>query len=433
MPRLLFLASLLAAGVTLASAIQSNPPTTCNGAPNTNPPYRGEPTLLRNVTNGQLYTSGPQGFDTPLLVLHVYGDDYSMGFAYGSLLKEELADLLPKVQVYLYNQMNASMSWIAEPWRDVVMAKGLEAALNLTYLATAPYTPTNSSWERILQGMADGAGLDFWELARFTMIPEFIQAQCSMVGAWGPATASKSFLQLRALDWGTDGPFQQYPLAVTWHPTAPTGGNTFTTLSWPGMLGAITGWAQGGLSISEKVWDAYTGVKKRAGYAFHYLLADILRWDQDIDSALSRVASANRTCAIWMGLGDGAEFKEVAYSNQEVGIINPKNFRPYLNHDRFDSLLFINKHVQPSSEPCMNDLIHWLYGQIDAPALARDVCGREETGNMHIAIYDYLEEEMWVSNASPGDGFGNNVTPAFQRPYIVLNMTSLWGKSVSSV
>jgi len=143
MAQVILLASLclVGAAAAVASAPGGPPPTTCSGGPNTSPPYRGEPTLLRNTTNGQLYTVGPSGFDTPLLVLHVYGDDYTMGLAYGTLLKEELADLLPKVQVYLYEQMNASLSWIAEPYRDIFMAQGLEAALNLTYLATDPTPP----------------------------------------------------------------------------------------------------------------------------------------------------------------------------------------------------------------------------------------------------------------------------------------------------
>jgi isopenicillin-N N-acyltransferase-like protein len=37
-----------------------------------------------------------------------------------------------------------------------------------------------------------------------------------MFGAWGNATASRGgqLLQLRALDWDTDGPFKNYPVLV---------------------------------------------------------------------------------------------------------------------------------------------------------------------------------------------------------------------------
>ena len=39
------------------------------------------------------------------------------------------------------------------------------------------------------------------------MIGELTKGSCSMYGAWGNATQDNKNLQLRALDWDTDGPF----------------------------------------------------------------------------------------------------------------------------------------------------------------------------------------------------------------------------------
>lgn len=69
----------------------------------------------------------------------------------------------------------------------------------------AAFTP---SWHyETLQGMADGAGLPFMEMVRISMIPELIKASCSIMLAWGDATASGSaagdVVHLRALDWDT--------------------------------------------------------------------------------------------------------------------------------------------------------------------------------------------------------------------------------------
>lgn len=348
-----------------------------------------------------------------------------MGLAYGQLLKTEINALIPQVMQYMMQQVNQSLDWIAEPYRDAIAQWGLEWGLNLTYSATRPFTP--SYWYDMLQGIADGAGMDFMTIVRMAMIPELIKAQCSIVGAWGTATANGSLVQLRALDWDTDGPFQQFPVLATFHP-APGYGVAHTTMSWAGLVGAITGYAASGMAISEKVWDAYTGVDNMFGYPFHFLLQDILRWDGDTDTALSRIATANRTCAIWIGLGDtnNQQFKLVSYSNQLVRIWNPNNFVPWSNHDKFADLLFINKHVQPSTEPCMNDLMHWLYGKMDATSLYQYVTAMEQTGDMHIAVYDFSRELMYVSNASPGDGQGNGVVKAYDRPFLRFNMTQLW-------
>jgi hypothetical protein len=35
-----------------------------------------------------------------------------------------------------------------------------------------------------------------------------------MFGAWGSATPNGELLQLRALDWATNTPFQRYPLYI---------------------------------------------------------------------------------------------------------------------------------------------------------------------------------------------------------------------------
>lgn len=46
------------------------------------------------------------------------------------------------------------------------------------------------------------------------MIGELTKGSCSMYGASGaalPSESSTKLLQLRALDWDVDGPFQNYP------------------------------------------------------------------------------------------------------------------------------------------------------------------------------------------------------------------------------
>lgn len=70
-------------------------------------------------------------------------------------------------------------------------------------------------------GMANATGIDYNTLIHVSLFPELIRMGCTMFGAWGPATAqtSSGLVQLRALDWGTDGPFQQFPVVVVYHPS----------------------------------------------------------------------------------------------------------------------------------------------------------------------------------------------------------------------
>ena len=59
------------------------------------------------------------------------------------------------------------------------------------------------------------------QFRRMSMMGELTKMGCSMIGAWGPASAGGGLLQLRALDWDTDGPFQAFPLLIVRHPSAP--------------------------------------------------------------------------------------------------------------------------------------------------------------------------------------------------------------------
>ena len=44
------------------------------------------------------------------------------------------------------------------------------------------------------------------------MIPEYTRAGCSILGAWGKATANNHLIQLRALDWDNNNPLNKYPI-----------------------------------------------------------------------------------------------------------------------------------------------------------------------------------------------------------------------------
>lgn len=471
----------VAAALTVASyqLVRAQPPPTCKGQPNLQPVWDAQTTLVNTTANGSKSIAAPQNYSNPLIVLHVYGTDYEMGFAYGQLLQQEMQYLVPQALLYMESQVNATLNWISEPYRDQIAAWGMDWALNFTLNATQPYTPPY--WYDMIQGVSDGSGVPAHLVAQLAMMPEWIRAQCSIIGAFGPASNSSTgtgpLLQLRALDWDTEGPFQQYPVLVTWHPSVAAGGYNHTTLTWAGLLGAITGWSSSGLAISEKVWlgpssgpGSWTGGWSPYGYPFNYLLQDILRWDLDSDAALSRIASANRTCSIWIGLGEGevqgvqqtvpapvqprlsslpvatgaapASFRLVAYSNELVNVFNPRNFPAYPNHDLFPGLVFVNKHVQPSSDPCMNDVMHWLYGNLTGISMAQYVTALDQTGDMHIAIYDYGQGQLYISNASPsgwvpgvgkpspGTSSGADVIPAYARPFLRFDVVSLWAQSL---
>jgi hypothetical protein len=395
----------------------------CQGKPNLNPIFTNDPVLIATTTNGKLYQANQ--ISPPINVLHVYGTAYEMGKAHGILLKDQIHSLVDGMKDWIYRMIDQYIDFLPKEIRILFETYGVDAVLDVTYLLTEEYTPQYFFDE--IQGLADGSGIDYMDLVRVHMFPELIKAQCSMFGTWGPAIANTtgSLYQLRALDWSTDGPFQQFPTVIVYHPS--DNGHDFSILTWSGFIGALTGYSSAPMGICEKVWLHYNGTSSRSGIPFHFLLRDILQFDADIDQTLSRIASAERTCSIFIGLGDHTNtFRAVEYSYQQIQVWNDYNFPAYKNHPRMPGLVFIDKHTQPSEDPCMGSLMQQYYGSLDAVTTIRYITALEQTGDMHIAIYDFANQYMYVSNASPYNSTTGSCVPAYERPFTRLDMGKLF-------
>ena len=92
---------------------------------------------------------------------------------------------------------------------------GIEIIVDLTYALTKPFIAPEFMEE--IYGIANATDIKLEKLLGVTLLPEIIKASCSMFGAWGPATQNSrdgALVQLRALDWSTNGPFQVSSIVV---------------------------------------------------------------------------------------------------------------------------------------------------------------------------------------------------------------------------
>lgn len=58
--------------------------------------------------------------------------------------------------------------------------------LSVNYLITKKYT--EKKWEEEFKGIADGSGVSVDDIRQINLIPELLQASCSVLGVWGEAT-----------------------------------------------------------------------------------------------------------------------------------------------------------------------------------------------------------------------------------------------------
>ena len=111
-----------------------------------------------------------------------------------------------------------------------------QAALDLSYKRTAPYIKPYVMEE--IKGMSDAVGgkVTMRDIRDVMWLGELTRGSCSMFGAKDSATQSRDgkLLQLRALDWDTDGPFKNYAEVVVYHPD-PGHGNAWANLGFAGQ------------------------------------------------------------------------------------------------------------------------------------------------------------------------------------------------------
>jgi hypothetical protein len=149
---------------------------TSRGDPNMLPIESGPPRLIRTIKNGALYQVGV-GEDQSWLA-HVWGETgYDYGYAYGTLLSEQINKFMPMVYRHLEQEIIDNLDNIKLPkWlKEVVVDKGLGVALDLQDALAEPYMEKEIYQE--IHGMADATKMDYKLLRRLHMFGELTRGK----------------------------------------------------------------------------------------------------------------------------------------------------------------------------------------------------------------------------------------------------------------
>jgi len=278
-----------------------------------------------------------------------------------------------------------------------------------------------------MRGLSDATGVDFASVRRLHMFPELIKASCSMFTAWGGATPNGKLLQLRSLDFGIVSVLYKRALIHVRHPLNSTYGHTFATLGWTGFIAGLTGMSSNSMAISEKYGDIVFGGDSRIGYPFHFLLRDILQFDDTLDSSITRMANTARTCSIYIGVGDhklgfGRVFQ---YSAKQLNVWDDKNQWNTTTHPQLDNVVYQGIHTA-----CFAKLLKSFSSksQLTPENVIANVIPVSSTGDAHAAIYDFQNNIMFFSNGRPNDQT-TGPKKACDRQFVKLDMTKLFNES----
>ncbi|KAL4234138.1 hypothetical protein ACF0H5_005791 [Mactra antiquata] len=428
------------AGTTLAAYCSGGP--SPHAVRNTNPVFKGEPRFVKQVKNGKLFIAGEAQSAFP--VVHVWGTPYEMGYAHGLLMKDKARQFMDSVWDFLvdeaYKGINGSVPCWFKSWfiKDIATL-GLTAALDLEIRLTKRYT--GDYFYEEAQGLADATGVDLMKILRIHMIGELTKGDCSMLGAWGDAVADNGpLLQLRALDWNTDGPFKDYPQVTVYHPNRckskhhrhkQDNGVAFANIGWTGWIGSITGFNSKQIAISEigvSFPDKSFGTESRFGVPFTFLLRDVLQFDRTLNDSLARMKNSRRTCNLILGVGDAKcdEFRAIQYSHSVANFYTDKNMQPATHwHPRINNVVYYGMDwLCPTYDYVMARQLIFNNGKLTAETIMEDIVSIVQTGSLHIAVYDLGNDNVYIANARGTEESGP--LNAYDRTFVRLSASSLF-------
>lgn len=351
--------------------------------------------------------------------------------------------------------LSLDVSQFPEPLQTVLRVlqlKGAAAAPEVFRLAEAwvweqekQYVPAGliDEMSGMAQAVCDTAGgsgcnVTEWQqtIQATNMLPELIRMACTAFGAWGEATTSKTGLvQLRALDFG-GGPFANYTVLAVNHATE--SGNSFASVTFPGMVGAITGVSQSGVGISEKVWMTYDTPDLLPG-SYHgladvFVLRQILENSKTKEDAIDYLKNIQRTWAIWIGIGDysSQKFNLVGYQQTSVEVYDDHTMPSMTGAQFIDSVCYVDKHPQPSHSSDLGEALADFRGDISLET-TKTIIQFHGTGDLHTAAYDYGSKEMIVNIGRINgkgqygpEGGDDSMWKAYNRPSLKFNLEDLW-------
>lgn len=278
--------------------------------------------------------------------------------------------------------------------KKIVGKLGVGAArklLNVNYLITKKYT--EKRWEDEFRGIADGAGVHVQDIRQINLIPELLQASCSIAGLWGKSTRGSALLQLRSLDWERHAPQARYPSINIYHSNVP-GSVPFANIAWVGLFGALTGMSVD-VAVSERLHGASQKDMSRFGKPWTYALRDTMQFSHGIDEAIKYLNETARTCSVWFGIGSSTSntYRIVEYSKAYFNVYDDKHWEFSEVVPQKDDVLYKAYH---DHRTCFRDIINENYGDITPELIFRHIVPKSETGDSQVAVMDHSTKTVYV-------------------------------------
>jgi predicted choloylglycine hydrolase len=306
-----------------------------------------------------------------LLVLHLKGTPYQMGYQHGTLLREHIKIVY---QDYL-------LGILREKSKD---NKKFKAGFNyFKHKAKILEKFIPQEYKEEMRGIADGSGLSYNDiLIIHTFLDVISQPRFSKKGMFksctnfvvlNKASADAHLIHGRNLSWPSRGILENQSVVIFYQPQ---NGNAFVAMGWPGICGVLTAMNEKGLTLGET--SVGTAEFSLSGVPIFFLLRQALQYSDTLYDAISIIASTNRTTGYTLTLSDAklnkacvleftAEHYKVRFPTDDY-LVSTNHYQDNFLFDTM-KLVFPDKKLEDSSSYQrlirMQELIKNNFGIID--------------------------------------------------------------------
>lgn len=363
-------------------------------------------------------------------VLHLKGSPYEMGFQHGALARAQVHRAMARVDKLLQ-----------EAKEDVGLPSfAAEFLLGCEYRLCLPYIPER--YQRELEGLADGAGVDLRKLRWMLVVSELTERYCSAFAVFGKATGNGKLYHGRNLDWMMEAGVQEDAALILYEPD---GQIPFVSAGYFGGVGVLSGMNMEGISISQI--GAITKDGEFSGVPLMVMLRRILEESKSLDTATDLLTKSKRTVGYNYVVADGKAMAARAYETcaHHCAVFtdnDPKETAEYAI--RIENAVFrADEAMDPtvrSFQTCSKGYpnmpygcesydhrykgiatdIKAHYGAIDEK-VALDILKNAamHNTNLHSVLYNSTDREIWVAHAK-------GMEDACKQPYVHYDLKKLF-------
>jgi predicted choloylglycine hydrolase len=366
-----------------------------------------------------------------LLVLHVRGSPYEMGYQNGFLLKD-LVQAMIQARIQKMIDMGYSYEY------QVNCSQAMESHIPQEFIEE-------------MHGLADGAVVNYTDVLLLHIHPDMQYygtgwTGCSGFAVFGNATIDNHLYHGR----NEDIPLPSQPCGlVTVH--KPENGNILVNVGHFGFIGLSAGMNKRGISIGLKL--SSSSDKTLDGMPILLMLRQVLQYSNNLIEAINILNQTDRTTGWNVLLGDGSNLNacavemsdnycKVFWAEDPAEDVFPhygiKDAVRRTNH-------FVDTELSATQRSPYDPRDGWNWSWSRYEKLSEIILGNHSNidsdlsiqflqtypvggylTNLQSVVFDSTDLELWVANA-------NSTTPAHSREYIHLSYTDLFITPVGGI